>query len=224
MDPIICTPIGFVRTPYQHKYDAPRQPEVDDRVDAAVIELLPHENFEQALEDLAGIERIWLLTWFDRADSWKPKVLTPRDRTKRGVFATRSPHRPNPLGLSCVRLIEVKGRMVYVEGTDLLDGTPVLDIKPYVPYADAFPDASVGWLDRVSAPQYTVVVDTHVPTEAAHLVEHARRVLAFDPMPHPYRRTRSIGDGTYELAMQQWRCSYQISGNVVTITAIVLQS
>ncbi len=224
MDPITCTPIGFVRTPYANKYDAPRQPEVDDRIDTATVELLPQHNFEQALEDLDGVERIWLVTWFDRADSWKPKILTPRDRTKRGVFATRSPHRPNPIGLSCVRLISVKGRVLLIEGTDLLDGTPVLDIKPYIPYADAFPESAVGWLADVADAEYTVVVDAPIPPDAAFVVDHARRVLSFDPHPHPYRRTRSLMDGTFELALQQWRCAYVINNKVVTITAIVLQS
>jgi tRNA (adenine37-N6)-methyltransferase len=222
MDPITIQPIGVVRTPYVEKYDAPRQPEVDDRVDQATIELFPHQNFEQALEDLAGFDRIWLITWFDRAGSWKPKILTPRDRTKRGVFATRSPHRPNPIGLTCVRLIDVKGLVIRVEGTDLLDGTPVLDIKPYLPYADAFTDVRAGWTDDLAATPYTVVIEPDIEAAASELASHARRVLAHDPFPHPYRRIKMLDDGSYELAMKEWRCFYHINGQVVTVTAIVL--
>lgn len=224
MEDLIIRPIGVVRTRYHNKYDAPRQPEVDDRIDPATVELLPHHNFEQALDDLIGFDRIWLITWFDRAEHWKPKVLTPRDRTKRGVFATRSPHRPNPIGLTCVRLLEVKGLTLSIEGTDLLDGTPVLDIKPYLPYADAFPDAATGWLDNIEAPAYTVLVDPEIERIAPYVAEHAKRILAFDPLPHPYRRIRRNVDGTYELAIQEWRCYYHIDGMVVTVTAIVLQS
>ncbi len=224
MEDLIIRPIGFVRTRYHNKYDAPRQPEVDDRVDSATVELLPHHNFEQGLDDLIGFDRIWLITWFDRAENWKPKVLPPRDRTKRGVFATRSPHRPNPIGLTCVRLIEIKGLTLSIEGTDLLDGTPVLDIKPYVPYADAFPDSSSGWLTDLEAPAYTVQIDPAVERHAPHVAEHAKRVLSHDPLPHPYRRIRRNMDGTYELAMQEWRCYYHINDMVVTVTAIVLHS
>lgn len=224
MEDLIIRPIGVVRTRYHNKYDAPRQPEVDDRIDSATIELLPHRNFEQGLHDLLGFDRIWLITWFDRAENWKPKVLPPRDRTKRGVFATRSPHRPNPIGLTCVRLLEVKGLTLSIEGTDLLDGTPVLDIKPYLPYADAFPEAAAGWLDNVESPAYSVLIDPEIERIAPHVAEHAKRILAFDPLPHPYRRIRRHDDGTYEIAVQEWRCYFHIDGMVVTVTAIVLQS
>lgn len=224
MEDLIIRPIGVVRTRYHNKYDAPRQPEVDDRIDSATIELLPHRNFEQGLHDLLGFDRIWLITWFDRAENWKPKVLPPRDRTKRGVFATRSPHRPNPIGLTCVRLLEVKGLTLSIEGTDLLDGTPVLDIKPYLPYADAFPEAAAGWLANVELPAYSVLIDPEIERIAPHVAEHVKRILAFDPLPHPYRRIRRHDDGTYEIAVQEWRCYFHIDGMVVTVTAIVLQS
>ena len=109
---------------------------------------MPGKNYEHALLDLDGWEYIWVLFWFDRNSGWRPKVLPPRSRSgRKGVFATRSPHRPNPLGLSAVRLERVEGLTLHVRDVDMLDGTPVFDIKPYVAYTDAIGAARSGWLD-----------------------------------------------------------------------------
>jgi len=149
-------PIGLVRTPYARRIDAPHQPTVVAGTETgasaeATLELdasLP----ESVLRDLEGFARIWLLFAFHLSEGWAPLVQPPRGpRRKRGVLATRSPHRPNGIGLSCVELIAVEGRTLRLRGVDLLDGTPVLDVKPYVPYADAFPEAGAGWIDEVDA-------------------------------------------------------------------------
>src|SRR5262249_6094523 len=126
------TPIGFVRSPFTEKMQAPRQPNTPQAADGTV-ELLPGHDFEHALEDLDTFRYIWLLFWFDQSEGWRPKVLPPRSEKRRGVFATRAPHRPNPLGMSLVELTGIEGLVLSVKGLDLLDGTPVLDIKPYVP-------------------------------------------------------------------------------------------
>ena len=149
-------PLGFVRSPYAKRIDAPHQPTVvagteSGAVAEATLEL---ESWvpETAQRDLAGFERVWLVFVFHLSEGWAPLVQPPRGpKGKRGVLATRSPHRPNPIGLSCVELIAVEGRTLRLRGVDLLDGTPVLDIKPYVPYADAFPEARAGWIDAVDA-------------------------------------------------------------------------
>jgi len=102
------------------------------------------------------MERIWVVSWLHRGGTWAPLVRPPRGtRERRSLFATRSPDRPNPIGLSCVRLVRVEGCNLHVQGVDLIDGTPILDIKPYVPYADAFPDSKAGWIDAIPphAPQ-----------------------------------------------------------------------
>ncbi|HLP16668.1 MAG TPA: tRNA (N6-threonylcarbamoyladenosine(37)-N6)-methyltransferase TrmO [Bacteroidota bacterium] len=228
---ITLSPIGIIRTPYSEKYDAPRQPDADGEDVTGVIELIAHRNFEQALEDLAGFERIWIVSWFDRNTAWKPKVLPPRaNRTKRGVFATRSPHRPNPIGLSVCRLIEVKGLTVCVANPDLLDRTPILDLKPYIAYADAFPDSGAGWLaDAVMLDlSYEVEVSRRAREQDAWLaaegcgglIERACRVLGRDPFPHPYRRTAARGDNLYELAYKAWRICYRIEARRVSIVSI----
>ncbi|MCC6466242.1 MAG: tRNA (N6-threonylcarbamoyladenosine(37)-N6)-methyltransferase TrmO [Planctomycetes bacterium] len=147
--------IGHVRSPYTERFGTPRQPTVQqqtllDRAVEASIELLPGCNYEQALQDLEGFEYIWVMTYLHLNRHWKPTVVPPRGpKVRRGLFATRSPHRPNPLGLSALKLLGVQGRVIRVLGIDLLDSTPVLDIKPYVPYADAFPGARAGWLDAL---------------------------------------------------------------------------
>jgi tRNA (adenine37-N6)-methyltransferase len=153
------TPIAFVRSPYARRIDAPHQPSVIEGTETgtaseAMIEFIdgiPPEAFR----DLAGFERIWLIFVFDRSEGWKPEVRPPRGGGKRSVLATRSPHRPNAIGLSAVELVGIEGHALRVRGVDLLDGTPILDIKPYVPYADAFPDSRAGWIDELDARQGT---------------------------------------------------------------------
>jgi len=103
------------------------------------------------LHDLDGFERIWLLYWFDRAPAARLRVVPFRDEVERGLFATRAPCRPNPMGLSCVRLLRIEHTLLTVVGVDILDGTPVLDIKPYVPEFDAFPQSRAGWLENRAA-------------------------------------------------------------------------
>ena len=152
-----CQPIAFVRSPYARRIDAPHQSTVvagtETRVAAeASIDFVA--GFPAAaFRDLAGFERIWLIFVFHRSEGWKAEVRPPRGGGKRSVLATRSPHRPNPIGLSAVELVEVGEQSLRVRGMDLLDGTPILDIKPYVPYADAFADARAGWIDQIDASQ-----------------------------------------------------------------------
>lgn len=210
-------PIGVVRTAAVAKSDAPRQPGWDANVRPAAIELHPGMNFEQALKDLEGCERIWLVTIFHKAENWKPLVLPPRGRVKRGVFATRSPHRPNPIGLTCVRLLEVNGLRLTVEDTDLLDGTPVLDIKPYLAYADSFPESTLPWVDEQPARPYSVGWQCSMDDVPAEHVSYAERTLSADPLPHPYRRIRQDSDGTHILSIQRSRFRYRIEGSSVTI-------
>src|SRR5882724_5480274 len=127
-------PIGFLRSPLATKVQAARQPRAAAGAPAR-IELLPGYNFEHALEDLAHWELIWVIFWFHLNTGWRPKVLPPRSTTgRKGVFATRSPHRPNPIGMSVVRLEKVDGLILHIRDADMLDGTPVLDLKPYVAY------------------------------------------------------------------------------------------
>jgi tRNA-Thr(GGU) m(6)t(6)A37 methyltransferase TsaA len=154
--PFPCVPIGWVSSPYRRRFGTPQQAAALDSQAEAVLWLDERHIPARALTDLVGIERIWVVSWLHRGGTWAPLVRPPRGtRERRSLFATRSPDRPNPIGLSCVRLVRVDGCNLHVQGVDLLDGTPILDIKPYVPYADAFPDSKAGWIDAIPlhAPQ-----------------------------------------------------------------------
>jgi tRNA-Thr(GGU) m(6)t(6)A37 methyltransferase TsaA len=148
--PFSLTPIGWVSSPYQRRFGTPQQASAIDSTSEATLELDPALIPPESLRDLVGVERIWVLSWLDRSGTWGPLVRPPRGaRVRRSLFATRSPDRPNPIGLSAVELLRVEGTTLHVRGIDLLDGTPVLDIKPYVPYADAFPTSRAGWIDEI---------------------------------------------------------------------------
>ena len=132
-EPVLrAEPIGFLRSGKRSKFSLPHQP-VGNADERNVVELNPGKQFEQALLDLEGFDRVWLIWWFHRHRNWKAQVLPPRGpKKKRGVFATRSPHRPNPIGITPVELIRVEKRRLIVGEVDLIDGTPILDIKPYL--------------------------------------------------------------------------------------------
>ena len=223
-DTLTLRPIGYLRTAWTSKVEAPRQPAA--ATDATgIIELLPDMNLAHAIEDLAGWERIWVIFWFHRNRGWRPKVLPPRTTSgRKGVLATRAPHRPNPLGLSALRLEQIDGLRLHVRDVDLLDGTPVLDIKPYVPYADAFPGSGSGWLASDPRPAWQVEfshrvraqLDWLAPRTALPLRERIRAVLALGPQPHPYRRIRRSG-GQLTLSVQDWRADFTVRGEQIEV-------
>ncbi len=230
---LTLVPIGMISTPYLSKYAAPRQPASAPEKHIGVITLDGGQNFEQALEDLKEFEYIWILFWFDRNANWKPKVLPPNSgRVKRGLFATRSPHRPNPIGLSLCKLIDTRGRRITIENPDILDGTPILDIKPYIPHAEAFPDARSGWINSLneqSLPSYRLTFSPEVKRrlkdidtkESRGLRAYLTGILTHDPYPHPYRRIKVMEDGTLVIAVQRWRFIYEIDGkNIRVIKAL----
>jgi tRNA (adenine37-N6)-methyltransferase len=207
-------PIGFVRSPFVEKVDAPRQAPLAADVDGA-IEMLP--EYVDGLSDLEGFDRIWVLFWFDRAEGWRPKVLPPRSDEKRGVFATRSPHRPNPIGMSAVSLVRIEDSVLHVRGLDMIDGTPVLDVKPYIAYADAFPDARQGWLTSSDPrPTWAVTFEPAAEEQLAWIAAEAKidlktriaEALALGPQPHAYRRIKKTADGLV-LAVKEWRARFR---------------
>lgn len=149
------TEIGIARTPLLHRHDAPFQPGVQPGAVEGRIEI--HPPFVQGLEDLDGMERIWLLYVFHRNSGFRLRVRPPRGNERRGLFATRSPDRPSSIGLTNVKLLRIEGAVLHVAGLDLLDETPIVDIKPYLHFVDAHPHAKAGWLDALpqdAAPEY----------------------------------------------------------------------
>jgi tRNA-Thr(GGU) m(6)t(6)A37 methyltransferase TsaA len=157
--------IGRIRTPFVEAKGTPIQPAY---ADGAAGQVIVDDLFGAALDDLEGFERVWLLYWMDRVTGFKPRVVPYRDTRERGLFATRSPCRPNPIGISVVRLTRREGHVLHVADVDMLDGTPLLDIKPYVPEFDARPSSRAGWFESCG-------VDRRVADERFHLLKGERR-------------------------------------------------
>jgi tRNA-Thr(GGU) m(6)t(6)A37 methyltransferase TsaA len=230
---VTMDPIGVVHTPFAEKLTAPRQPAALPGVTGR-IELFPGHNYEHALEDLDGWERIWVIFWFHLNQGWRPKVLPPRSSgQRRGTFSTRSPHRPNPIGLSVVRLDSIDGLTLHVRDVDMVDGTPVLDLKPYVPYADAHPSARPGWLSPAPQEVGDPVAGFEIawsPLGAAQaswihqaggvdLVALVTPVLRLGPQPHPYRRIKRDAEGL-RLAVKDWRVRFRVEQRTVVIDEV----
>jgi tRNA-Thr(GGU) m(6)t(6)A37 methyltransferase TsaA len=185
-------PIAHIRTEFPTKFGIPRQAGLVDSLRATVVFCPPYRDPE-ALRGLDGFSHLWLIWEFSQArrQGWSPTVRPPRlgGNARMGVFATRSPFRPNPIGLSCVRLEAVspsgpEGPTLLVSGADLMDGTPIYDLKPYVPYADCHPEAVGGF--AAQAPEGRLTVD--VPEDLLARLPEGRRealreVLAQDPRP-----------------------------------------
>jgi tRNA-Thr(GGU) m(6)t(6)A37 methyltransferase TsaA len=144
-EPVSFVPIGIIHTPFTDTTGMPIQPN-GARGERGSVEIF--YEYADGLKDIEGFSHLFLIYSFHRCISYQLTVTPFLDTTPRGVFATRAPRRPNAIGLSVVRLIEVKGTTLVIEDVDILDGTPLLDLKPYVPAFDAYPDASPGWLER----------------------------------------------------------------------------
>ena len=227
---LILRPIGYLRSGKAVKFQARHQPDERD-AEENHLELLPGQNFEQALVDLAGFERVWLLWWFHRNESWRPQVRPPRGpQQRRGVFATRSPHRPNALGMTPVRLLGITGRVLRLGPCDLMEGTPVFDIKPYVPAYDSFPDARAGWIDEVDAgeaapPAYAIEFAPLAREQAEWLragwgidfLSRVRELLGRDPSPHRTRRIRRTDTG-FEIGCGAWRALFTVDAPAARVT------
>ena len=141
--PIRARAIGVIRSPWTAAHGTPVQPAF---AEGALGQVVIDPAYAEALTDIEGFDRLWLIYWFDRAAPYRPLVTPYLDDRPHGVLATRSPTRPNPIGLSAVRLVERRGCTLEVADLDVLDGTPLLDVKPYVPRFDAWPGRA-GWLD-----------------------------------------------------------------------------
>lgn len=137
--------IGRIRTPFVAAVGTPIQPA---HAAAAEGRIIVEAAFAPALDDVEGFERLWVIYWMDRAAGFRPRVVPYRDTQERGLFATRSPCRPNPIGLSVVRLVRREENVLHVVDVDMLDDTPLLDLKPYVPEFDAHPSSKPGWLEH----------------------------------------------------------------------------
>ena len=211
--------IGTFHSPRSERYQQAHQGVLAH--DLASLELNPKANYEQALFALEGFERVWLLFVFhlnlDRRTPPPVMVQPPRFDRKVGVFATRSPHRPNPIGITPARLIEVRGRKLILDQVDLLDRTPILDIKPYIPFCDAFPEAATGWRGQESftyvvrfSDTATEQIATIAATTGLHLDHYAQVQLQLSPKDSSRKRIRRDQD-QFHLDFRRWSLRYQVN-------------
>lgn len=186
--------IAHIHTDFKSKFGVPRQAGLVDALEGKIV-FEPLYRVADALRGLEGFSHLWLIWDFSEAhrDDWSPTVRPPRlgGNQRMGVFATRSPFRPNPIGLSSVEISRIDlhtpdGPIIYIKGADLMDGTPIYDIKPYLPFTDAHPEARGGFTDetRQQRELSVVVPDSVAARFSADKLAALRAVLAHDPRPH----------------------------------------
>ncbi len=233
MNNLHLSPIALVHSPYKEKFATPRQAGLTSSV-KATIEFLPEYCTAESVRGLDGFSHIWLLFVFHQHidQGWNPTVRPPRLGGNRrvGVFASRSPFRPNPIGLSAVKLLDIHNQTntltLDVQGADLIDGTPIIDIKPYIPYADSIPDALSGF--AVNRPQSGLEIIFSEKTRD-QLIEFScqvpqleiliRETLSLDPRP-AYRHQ---GDDrhVYGCRLDRFNICWQVVGTRVIVSDIV---
>lgn len=226
MTELIYQTIGFVRCSQKYRFESPKQSILANN--SGTIELQPHCNFEQGLEDLEGFDYIWVIYDFHLNKNWKPKVNPPRNNgSKKGVFATRSPHRPNSIGMSCVRLLGVKNRTLTIDNFDMLDETPVLDIKPYLSYADSIPMAKTGWIPMEEQEEFQISFADLAKKQMLFiqnsmdldLRKFSELQLKYEPL-NTLKKRVSIHAENYQLACRTWKIHFKIQKQNINIFKI----
>ena len=217
-------PIARIHTVFQEKFGIPRQSGLADTT--AEIVFLPEFSHPEAVRGLDMFSHIWLVWCFSEhtAAGWHATVRPPRmgGNRRMGVFATRSPFRPNPIGLSCVTLTAVeqvpgKGPVLRVRGADLMDGTPILDIKPYLPYTDSHPAASAGEFEMLRDPVLTVDIPEELRLTLGPETENViREVLQSDPRPS----YQNDPDRLYGIRLADREVRFRIAGDTVHVAEI----
>lgn len=217
-------PIGVFHTEQVNTYDAGRQS--DEHSLPGYIELHKGHNFEQALVGLSQFSHIWVLFRFHHNTHWKPMVLPPRGIDhKVGVFATRSPYRPNGIGMSALKLEKIEGLRLYVAHSDLLDETPILDIKPYLTYSDSIPEATSGWIASTPfsirfSPVCDEMLDFLEEKGLSTLRSFIQHQLEFAPTDERRKRVQALGSDLWEIAYRTWRISFFLSEQDITVLSI----
>ncbi|MBQ3481546.1 MAG: tRNA (N6-threonylcarbamoyladenosine(37)-N6)-methyltransferase TrmO [Oscillospiraceae bacterium] len=218
-------PVAHIESDFPEKFGIPRQAGVVDALRARVVFDGEYRN-DDALRGIEGFSHLWLIWHFSESerDAWSPTVRPPRlgGNTRMGVFATRSPFRPNALGLSCVRLLglekcEGKGTTLLVAGADLMDGTPIFDIKPYIPYADCHVGAAGGFAPdagRTLAVVFAPEQEEKVPAEKRAAL---RGVLANDPRP----RYQDDPERVYAMSFASMTVRFRADGEKLTVTEVI---
>jgi tRNA-Thr(GGU) m(6)t(6)A37 methyltransferase TsaA len=223
-------PIAIFICEKKNPYEASRQgASAADDNEIAEIRFDKNAGFEQALDGIEGCSHLWLIYQFHKNNHWKPKVQPPRGTSqKMGVFATRSPYRPNPIGLSCVELVERKGLSLFVKKFDLLDGTPILDVKPYLAYSDSFPQAKVAWLENIESKKIPVQFSNRAQEQLLWLESRGLsqfrnfilQQLEFEPLNAIKKRLLHPTTDSATLCYRTWRAGFLVSDEAVLIDKI----
>lgn len=219
-------PIAYIRTEFPEKFGIPRQSGLADNLRARIV-FEPEYRNHDAVRGLDGFSHIWLIWEFsaNKRSCWQPTVRPPRlgGNEHMGVFATRSPFRPNPLGLSCVSLERIdmddrEGPVIHVRGADLMDGTPIYDIKPYIKYADSRPHAVCGYVDTLPERTLKVVL----PPECLSMVQDKTLIpalvetLSLDPRPSYHDDPERV----YGLSFAGFNVRFKVKDGVLTVVGI----
>ncbi len=225
MDSLNLKIIARIKSDFPEKFGVPRQSGLAPAL-RSVIRFEPEFRKADALRGLDGFSHLWIIWIFSEnvRDTWKPTVRPPRlgGNTRLGVFATRSSFRPNPIAMSCVKIEEIRlegndGPEIVVSGADLMDGTPIVDIKPYLPYADSVPDAAGGFAE---SKQYECL-QVEIPQEILERIPGDKRdaliqVLEQDPRPHYQNDPERI----YGITFAGMNVKFKVAGDTLTVTGI----
>ena len=227
-------PIATIETPFKERFGTPRQPALVPS-SWGVIRLKPESHLQGALEGLEGFSHIWLIFVFHQNanKAVRAKIHPPRmEGAKMGLFATRTPHRPNPIGLSVVKLERIEGQTLYVSGVDLVDGTPILDIKPYLPSSDRVDLATAGWTGSKAERKLRVDfteramsdLDAKVGLDTSGRYRDAiQELLELDPRPVFYKGTPEAPNpytDRYGFRFEDLNVVYRMDGDVATVVEI----
>ncbi len=217
--------IAEIKNGFSAKFGIPRQSGLCDSVKSHII-FEPEYRVPEAFRDLEGFSHIWLIWQFSEAvrEDWSPTVRPPRlgGNKRTGVFATRSPFRPNPLGLSCVRLDRIEfdqklGPVLHIMGADLMDGTPIYDIKPYIPYADCKPEASEGFVSgRPKSTLKVIISDKITDSFDSELIDGITDIISQDPRP----AYQNDPDRVYKMSYSGLEIAFTVSDGKAYITDV----
>ncbi len=223
---ITLHPIAYMKSDFPTKFGIPRQSGLASSLQSTIV-FTPEYRNPDALRGLEDFSHIWVIWQFSEAvrEGWSPTVRPPRlgGNTRMGVFATRSPFRPNAIGLSCVKIAAIEdtadnGTVIHVAGADLMDGTPILDIKPYIPYSDCIPDALGGFTSTAG----DFLLHVNFPDDLLQILPESKRKAAIEVLSHDPRPSyQKDSDRVYGLRFSEFDIRFLVNANILTVKEVL---